>query len=779
MTHHGHNGMGQRLQSGGSDCNTSQGFSDYADLYEDVPPGSGALQGIRRRSSASGPGHRRQATPPLLFGTRAIGESDRLPSAPSPTRSNSRLVRAAEAAGLQQSGRLMRAITDSSERDWETVAGTIQGDHVGTVELESSSSYANNSTSQSDPISRGFPTEPQPLPQPVHPRYVQTWTLKKEVDRSTEVLVPSSVESRLLHGGASSPTQGDGQTYQHPAPLSKHTNPFSSSPILTDPANPTHTNTRSPVLAGTGLLGAATTQDDHSMSNYSLGYEDLDQGSSAWVSTTSPVPALPRIRGSTNQETRNAPAIGGPFTSDKAKLVRSASAEAIAPKINFSKSSSRDTGSSLADLSSSPMPATSSPADANLSSSPEIPWRTHKRRTFDGSLTSIAVEAEERNPMRKYMTTRENSYQSVDEPDLDALPAPSRADIQAHKGLLAKEPMTPELPFRTPPHKRPNSSMPIQRLASASSSAKEIIDAAAARGGALILPVMTPRSSFHGSAQNRARANGVTNSTAIELQPLSPPQAFRIQTRLKRRGTLLRLTRRKSSKSNPRSPPIWEDTTRHPIGFSCPVEAQIEPATPSKAGRRTARNSTPHLDQPPKSHDGVNDRHMHLSRPPQLADLSLLPSGSGNLCAAEPTVIGSNRNEQDTTLVPHMEDEFLISLRSQRRSITHPKSHVSRPVRPTARKNSPHLHQFRHEYEDDLALQKRFSRLLIVTCLPLFPTLLMLGQPGSDKVVRMLSNGQASRFYRPYTIWTRSLAASLFSAGIAAIIVVACMDGFR
>lgn len=775
---HKDNGIGQRLQSGGSDCDTSQGFSDYADIYEDISPSPSTPQDIHRDSSTSGPGHKRQGTPPLLFGTRAIGEPAQIPSPPPPTRSNSRLVRAAEAAGLQQSGRLMRAITDSSEQDWETVAGTTQGDHLGTVGLENASSYANNSTSDSDPKSRGLPTEPQPLPQPAHPRYVQTWILQKKMDKSKEVLIPS-LESGLPYDAAYPRTPEDGHTYQHPAPLSKHSNPFSSSPILPDPANAKQTSIKIPISTDTGLLGAATTQADRSMSNYSLYDQQPVQELSTWVSTAGPMPVLPRHEGELSKDESDALATECLFTSGKVKLVKSASADDFAPNIKFIKSSSRDTGSSLADLSSSPTPATPSPVGVDVPSPPEIPRRTHKRRTFDGSLTSIAVEAEERNPMRKYMTTRESSYQSIDEPHLDASPAASRADIQAHERLLAKESISLDQQIKTLPQKPPPSSTPMQRLTSASSSAKEFLDAAATRGSALVLPVVTPRSSFHGSPQIRARAHGVTNSTAIELQPLSPPQTFRIQTRLKRRGTLLRSKRRKSSKSSPRPSPKWEDATRYRAVLSRPEHVLVEPPSPSKGRSRGVSNTTPHLDQAQQVHNEVDDRDVHFSQIPQMANLSMLPSGSGNFCTTEPTRVESHRHEQKYTLVPYMDDEFLASLHAQRRSVLHPKVQPSRFVRPTARKDSPHLHQVQHGYEDDLALQKRFSKLLIVTCLPLFPTLLMLGRPGSDKVVRMLSSGQASGFYKPYTIWTRSLAASLFSAGVAAIIVVACMGGFR
>ena len=768
--------MDQR-RSSFSDRATSQGFSDYADVYDDVPHSSTVGRNIDRGSSASGLGHKRHATPPLLFGTRAIGESARSASPPHLTRSNSRLVRVAEAAGVQQSGRLMRAITDSSERDWETVAETNQGERPSSIEIDNGSSYVNYSNSDSDMKSGGLPTHPHSLPQPAHPRYIQSWTLKKKLEKDTDILVPSLPGSNPPHDATFRRTLGDGHKYEHPTPLAKHTNPFNSSPVLPNPTSTACSNSKTHAQPEVNQVIAATPRDDQSVSNYSLYDHDPGPNAPNWVSTAIPIPS----DGETVKDKSGGAPTELPPSEGKIILGTSVSAQAAIPKFMFTKSPSCNTGSSLADLSSSPTPAAPSHIDAKASSLREaITPRIRKHRTFDGSLTSIAVEAEERNPMRKYMNRRENSYQSVDEPNLEGLPTASRVDTALHEGPLARKTTLSDGPLwtlsRTPSRKRPTPSKPPQKLTSASSSVKEIIDTATARGSKILLPAVTPRSSFHGSPQNRAWGNGVTNSTAIELQPLSPPQAFHVQSRVKRRGTLLRLKRRKPSKSNPRSPPPWEDTTRHHAALSGDQQTQ---AGSSKHGRDTTQGAKSLRENTAKTQDGAVDHDTRLSSIPNKIDLSTLRSDPGNIYTIEANMDRTRRQMQESTQVAYLNDDPLASLRFERRSQIRPKAQLTQSIRPVAHHNSPHLHRLQYEYEADLELQKRFSQLLIATCLLLFPTLLLLGQPSSDGVVRMLSGGQASGFYRPYTVWTRSLAASLFSAGVAAIIVVACMGGFH
>ena len=727
-----------------SDCNISEEYSDYADIYNDAPGSTNNARKIHAPggTSPTGFGHKRQGTPPLLFGTRAMEASVPPASPPSPTRSNSRLARAAEAVGLQQSGRLMRAITTTSERDWETVADT---EYPGTAPVDISSSYVNNSTSESDMRPRGLPSEPQPLPQPTHPRYVQSWTLQKELDQSDEVLVPSP-QARIGAQAPGSPASSAAEkSYQHPSPLSNHTNPFSSSPMIVERVIHVNQNLAA-APSEAGLLSPATAQDDRSLSNYSINDQDEGQGSSAWVSTASPMQPLPRSRGHASYNNSSAVVGQRPVTTPKAELVKS---EIVLPKRNVHRSSSLDTGSSIADLSSSPVPLTSSPLIANAGPSSDAEGR-------------------------KYTISDREKYQAIEEPDLTALPAASRKDFEAQQKLLNKEDALPKTPSRGSPKKRPTSSTPLKRLASASSSVKGAIDAAASRGSLLILPVVTPRSSQRGSPQNRALAHGVTNSTAIELQPLSPPQAHRAQSKLKRRAMAPRFKRRKSTLSNPRSPLHWDDTTpKKQPKFPTIGKAKTcaSPVTPSK-GTSTALS--------PQAATTNNE-----TTPPK-------PSAATNLSFPQPLLISPKRfNHGPPPLLPYLpsEDPILSTIRRSQhhRSTTRPIPTSSH--RPMASSSSPHLHTFPFPTSSSssptnpssssaLASQKHFSRLLIILCLPLLPTLLLLGSPGSDRIVRMLSNGRAEGFYRPYVFWVRGFAIGVLSAGVAAMVVVGCMGGF-
>ena len=739
-----------QVLSSASDCNISEEYSDYADIYEDAPGPTNKTGRLHAPggTSPTGFGHKRQGTPPLLFGTRAMEASVPPASPPSPTRSNSRLARAAEAVGLQQSGRLMRAITTTSERDWETVAET---EYPGTAPVDVSSSYVNNSTSESDMKPRGLPSEPQPLPQPTHPRYVQSWTLQKELDASHEVLVPSP-QARVGAQAPDSPVSSAvDKSYQHPSPLSNHTNPFSSSPMIAERVIHVNQNpTAAPSEAG--LLSPITAKDDRSVSNYSDNDQEECQGSSTWVSTASPMQPLPRSRGHTSYNTSSAVAGQRPVTTHKAELVKS---EIILPKRDKHRpSSSVDTGSSIADLSSSPVPLTSSPLIANAGPSSDAEGR-------------------------KYTISDGEKYQSIEEPDLTALPAASRKDFEAQQKLLNKEDALPKTPSRSSPKKRPTSSTPLKRLASASSSVKGAIDAAASRGSLLILPVVTPRSSQHGSPQNRALAHGITNSTAIELQPLSPPHAHRAQSKLKRRAMAPRFKRRKSTLSNPRSPLHWDDTTpkkQTRLPTVGKAKTSTSPGTPSK-GTSTALS--------PQA------ANIHETTPPK-------PSGAA-LSSPQPLLMSPKRfNQGPPPLLPYTlsEDPILSTIRRSQyhRSTIRPAgAQPAIPIshhhhRPIASSSSPHLHTFPFPTNNPssssspptsaLASQKHFSRLLIILCLPLFPTLLLLGSPGSDRVVRMLSNGRAEGFYRPYVLWVRGFAIGVLSAGVAAMVVVGCMGGF-
>ncbi|KAL9640340.1 MAG: hypothetical protein Q9164_000343 [Protoblastenia rupestris] len=243
----------------GSSQTTSS--SNHELLIRDIPGRMGRVETCKH-SSSSLTSPVRAATPPGLFGRRAMtfsdGSAESRPSDSRPSdvrpplvRSNSRLAQAAAAAGIKEDGRLGRALAGSAEQDWVTeteIKTSTENTGIAQLETSTGSSLADNSESGSlSPMdhARRYPVQSEEdilLQYSSHPRYNHSWSIVKNVQTGAMVILPDYVSregSRLpnfnLNFQARSFTNpGPNPMYQHPKPLPKgHPNPLNSSPHMT------------------------------------------------------------------------------------------------------------------------------------------------------------------------------------------------------------------------------------------------------------------------------------------------------------------------------------------------------------------------------------------------------------------------------------------------------------------------------------------------------------------------------------------------------------------
>ena len=236
--------------------------SSSQELPSVVIPGHKARAGFYKDPSSSLPSPVRAATPPGLFGRRATGYSgesadsqpfDLQPSdlRPPLVRNNSRLAKAAAAAGIKEDGRLGRAMATSAEQDWvtETDAKTSGGNAAAAhprssigSSLADSSELDSRSTTDQTKQHQIHLQQSAMLQHPPHPRYNHSWSIHKNLQTGSLVFVPDYVSregSRLPNVNAnpqlrSFTNPGPSPEYQHPIPLSKaHLHPLSSSPQMT------------------------------------------------------------------------------------------------------------------------------------------------------------------------------------------------------------------------------------------------------------------------------------------------------------------------------------------------------------------------------------------------------------------------------------------------------------------------------------------------------------------------------------------------------------------
>ena len=241
-------------------------------------------------SDASNP-RTQAATPPGLFGRAAtLFTTDSSESRPSLTRNNSRLAKAAAAAGVKEDSRLGRALAGSPEHDWLTETDIkTNGEHTGIAHFDSvlGSSLADNS--DSGDLSQTVGSQQSatdlgkdgPMTHPAHPRYNHSWSLLKNLQTGSYAMVPDYISregSRLPNNTNSQPRSftnpGSSPHYQHPKPLLKgHPHPLSSSPVIT----PSRIELRENAQAHELTTQQKRTEIERSNSKYSYVSDDAEK----------------------------------------------------------------------------------------------------------------------------------------------------------------------------------------------------------------------------------------------------------------------------------------------------------------------------------------------------------------------------------------------------------------------------------------------------------------------------------------------------------------------
>lgn len=216
----------------GYDAGAPSSRKDRADLHK-VTPGSKLHSG----------------TSPALFGRKTPPCSEEPSnSRPSLFRKDSRLARAAAAAGVKEHGRLGRAMANSPERDWITETDVkTSGENTRLVKDETTTGSSIADMSDSMDLSQSSQQQLDPkgaigIPSHSgHPRYHNSFSLHKNI-KTGFVGVTQDIVSRegtRIHNDRGSSNRsftspGPSPFYQHPQPLPKdHPHPMSTSPRMT------------------------------------------------------------------------------------------------------------------------------------------------------------------------------------------------------------------------------------------------------------------------------------------------------------------------------------------------------------------------------------------------------------------------------------------------------------------------------------------------------------------------------------------------------------------
>ena len=364
-------------------------------------PGPGSLQSSSSVSAAR-PGIVRSGTPPLLFGSRAIGTGLSL---------------------YEQENDL-----EDDDQDWETDAGSNARSRRKLEDIEATagtgSSIADVSDSSNVSALRSAATG-QVLVHPAHPRYQHSWTMLQDAQSGNLVLTPE------YNGTGVFPSRN--HRYQHPARLSPgHDNPFSTSPPLIRPSPRAAYNlgeTAPPIpLRNPRRLRPQNVAEDITARNVMY----IDDGE--WVST---------VDESTSHNGEDAVPARRQGSFAKIAVVGGRGNVTGTPE----GTGAREVGSSLADA-SSPVNEVESPASKQAI--------LQHRRTVDGSLNSAEANAPGNfyERIQNHPIFQKDSDDEDFERDFRSTPAEDLSpEIRQHRQHLVEHSLLPSPP--TPPFTEP------------------------------------------------------------------------------------------------------------------------------------------------------------------------------------------------------------------------------------------------------------------------------------------------------------------------------------
>lgn len=745
---------------------SSQSFSSFSAGSHSVGFNSRGRLGHHKNGSSS---KVRSPTPPLLFGRRTalnnVGSFHE--SRPSLLRSNSRLARAAQAAGIRNDGRLGRAMAGSAEQDWITetdVKTSREYTGVASGQVGNCSSLADNSDSGSSSQSQsGHNIMAQNssgiLQHPPHPRYNGAWTLVKDQQTGQVSWLPepvSRVGNRLSNDNA--PTflaSGSASVgYQHPTPLSQgRSNPFNSSPPDMSPGD------SSPVDEDVSTLpksrrrmlseflkshGSNEIHDEHgnervfhtrgtfeAHSQNAMISKDNSDPSSAWLSTVDEGRSVGRL----------VPARGGSF----------GKVTVLSQKGNLTGTpegtGAREVGSSLADA-SSPPPQASSPFSlrtdsGSVSVNPSLDNDSH-RRTGNGSLGSYktptsALEAGIRN-----QATQGNSNVTHDQ--LRTRPQRNRefaSGPDMHRQLLQDHSLfstTKMVSGQIPTHK----SVPLDRSITTGKSTSAVG----------LKPIFCKGQSGDNAA-----------SEHVDWLKHLPPTG---------RGQTLRLCspcrHRSSSESETKilGPPMAEKVST--LTSTKPKCHKKRCSAASLLKRKVSSSDDDDLEKSAHQPKRTEQRE-HQRRPFNiLVSSATLPYLRNGIVHTNVSVPIFNRPLYSETL-PWNRPGYRPDHRHGRLT-----NRTGQHARPITRLQSPHLHRLPHySTREDHAYHKHVSRLYMIFPLICPPFGMIYGYGFMDGIMAWHTHGAITEFRREekviVLVYTYSILALALS-GIALVMVI-------
>ena len=641
----------------------------------------------------------RTGTPPLLFGSNALGQPHVLP-------------------------------LGSSERDWETVDGAAHDDFHAQGGV---SSFADYSSSSSEMRARGLPPGGRILQHPAHPRYAHTWNMMRDARTGQTLLLPedSAATSPFPYQNAVTPPamrQRLFADYQHFSPSSAHHGYLFGSPPVSsriyggspsadesrsllhppgamDPSPPTDT-LHEPHYAVSEHASIIGYESDENLeiaggSEQDIGCEekkcsDQKDQSSAWVSTEDG-------------------ALTDHFVSSRAREGSFAQMMIANAQANITGTPEgtgvREVGSSLANASSPSAAFSSSPIDVPPATITrqiisDAEKRAH-RRTIDGSLDAIRTKSSD-ELFKQFLSVpgSKSSTYSADE-EFTALPQASSIlpiEVIEHRQQLINHNLLPRP--KTPPYSEPKRlSLPLDSL-TPSKLKKDTVATGANFGRQLqqFLPSSAIVPTIRKRSPHRPQPTMDPGPSDFELQVTHP---------------------RKSKKSA-----RGKGGRKRKVSDSEEVTDPINGSTTAPAGHGFAAEHEPPVDSMTTSIEPVELEGVTVhptTAGAAGADLDNHKNVTQRVDTPTTTPFRVDNEYKRSRLKNHEWDLLYIDLPGHESATERVGRPPQRPrprpagatygTRPIARAQSPHLYPIPRTPEDNLlARQKELGRVFLVLC---------------------------------------------------------------
>ena len=774
-----------QVRPGSSRSSSSISYATYHLRRYGHPIGQGPeAEGSHYHQEELGVPRTRSGTPPLLFGSNAIGQvpcGRRAPSAENEA---------------------------ESEHDWETVEGLSRQGTRGNRLQGTVSSHADYSSSSSEMKTRGLPAGGQSFHHSLHPRYVRSWNMLRDEHTGRTILLSEdgAGASQLPNQNTATPQSMRRplfNNYHHPSPLSqRQAQLFDSSPLSMEPEHGSPGTEGAVSLARPraalnlrSMSYRAEVSYENASDQVSISGDDSDvlemaskseqarkygyqksskkDQSSAWLSTDDD--------GNTDV-----------FVDQRAREGSFAQMAATGPKANVTGTpqgtGAREVGSSLANASSPNEGFKSSPY---LGSSPVVKTaevlesgKILHRRTIDGSLDTIRTASSDAlfKSLHK-VSGSEHSVYSQDQ-DLTALPAVLSnlpREVLEHRQHLIDNKLLPRP--KTPPFTEPKRhSVPLSLLTPIK-KATTSTGAALGRQFQQILPNLPALPHIrHRSPQRRAPAENQA-SPEFELPVFHPSAPKMKKARRNKDARKRKVSDSDESNNSPNhtaTSPSAHLLTMAPTGPRASVTTSIEPVelegiavhptttanTGDRGRNQTASNRVPHVTVGTAS----NDRGRNATSSNQVDTAPVAVSHEARGTRSNLSHLQDKVGEEWKPLymdLPGRGASDVLSSFSRPMPRPVPPPGYTRENYPDARPESPHLYRVprRPSPEQRLKYQKDVSRIVLLLCIFCPPMWLAYGCGSMDKVMDWCSGGDIQEMRKEEKM------IALVLAGIVALAV--------